>query len=154
MSNGSADSSFSAFAPREAGTGVAEAVEAPGFFDDPRIRAAYIGTEWIGDSPGQIDPQKEVDAQKGLLELNLTTHSDACVALTGGDWDSIVQRRAREEKTLTELGLTTVYAPLTPANVKQPVPGNGAPDAQPADGSDVETDDAPADDDASDLEGA
>ena len=80
--------------------------------------------------------------------------NNTCVALTGGDWDSIVQRRAREEKTLTELGLTTVYAPLTPANVKQPVPGNGAPDAQPADGSDVETDDAPADDDASDLEGA
>ena len=128
-------------------------IDAPGFFDDPAIRAAYIGTEWIGDSPGQIDPQKEVDAQKGLLELNLTTHSDACVALTGGDWDSIVQRRAREEKTLQQLGLQTVYAALTPANVNQPAPGpNGK--QQNSEGGDKETADAPSDDDSSDLEGA
>lgn len=139
-------------------------IEAPGFFDDPRIRAAYCGTDWIGDSPGQIDPQKEVDAQKGLLELNLTTRTDACIALTGGDWNSIVQRRAREEQRLNDLGLTTVYAPMAPANVNAPVPGNGAPGSaapagkpgQPAnnDGGDKEQSDAPADDDASDLEGA
>jgi lambda family phage portal protein len=137
-------------------------IDAPGFFDDPRIRAAYCGSEWIGDSPGQIDPQKEVDAQKGLLELNLTTHSDAAVTLTGADWNSIVERRAREEKKMADLGLTTVYAPLTPANVNAPVSGNGkggngAPGGQQQptnDGGDKESDDAPADDDASDLESA
>lgn len=139
-------------------------IDAPGFFDDPRIRAAYCGADWIGDSPGQIDPQKEVDAQKGLLELNLTTHQDACVALTGANWDSIVQRRAREEQKLDELGLTTVYAPLANANVTAPVPGNGAPGGgapanqpgKPANsgGGDKEDSDAPSDDDASDLESA
>jgi len=130
-------------------------IDAPGFFDDPAIRAAYIGTEWIGDSPGQIDPQKEVDAQKGLLELNLTTHSDACVALTGGDWDSIVQRRAREEQTLEKLGLQTIYAPLVSANVNTPAPGpNQNKNGNSQDKGDQETGDAPASDDASDLEGA
>ncbi len=112
------------------------AIEAPGFFDDARIRAAYVGTEWIGDSPGQIDPQKEVDAQKGLLELNLTTYTDACVALTGGAWDSIVQRRAREEKTIEELGLQTVYAPLVNANLKTAAPNQQGAAGQ--DGSDTE----------------
>jgi lambda family phage portal protein len=127
-------------------------VEAPGFFDNPRMRAAYVGTEWIGDSPGQIDPQKEVDAQKGLLELNLTTHNDACVALTGGDWDSIVNRRAREEQKLADLGLQTVYAPLSNANVSTPAP---APTPKSPDDADKnEQDDPPDDDDSSDLEGA
>lgn len=128
-------------------------IEAPGFFDDPRIRAAYCGTEWIGDSPGQIDPQKEVDAQKGLLELNLTTHSDACVALTGADWDSVAERRSREEQKKRDLGLVTVYAPLTPANVNTPTP-SPAPGATENGGNDNEKGDAPASDDASDLEGA
>lgn len=128
-------------------------IDAPGFFDDPRIRAAYVGTEWVGDSPGQIDPQKEVDAQKGLLELNLTTHSDACVALTGGDWDSIVQRRAREEQTLNDLGLTTIYAPLPPANVNTPIPAT-TPAKNEKEGGDQEGADAPSEDDSSDLESA
>src|SRR5690606_12542726 len=37
-------------------------VDAPGFFADPVRRASWCGARWIGDAPGQIDPQKEVDA--------------------------------------------------------------------------------------------
>ena len=31
---------------------------APGYFADPMIRAAYLGTEWVGDAQGQIDESK------------------------------------------------------------------------------------------------
>ncbi|MBS0364912.1 MAG: phage portal protein [Proteobacteria bacterium] len=132
-------------------------VDAPGFFDDPVIRAAYCGSEWIGDAPGQIDPQKEVDAQKGLLELQLTTHTDACIALTGANWNSVAERRAREETKMKALGLQAIYAPLTPANMPTPAPAGGP--AAPASGSaapadEPDQDDAPSDDDSPELEEA
>ncbi|NMV37235.1 phage portal protein [Ralstonia insidiosa] len=123
-------------------------IDAPGFFDDPTIRGAYCGAIWVGDAPGQIDPLKEINAAKGRLELNITSHSDECVALTGADWDSTIERRAREDARMRELGLVTVYAPLSPANLNGPVP-QPAP-AKPGSGND----DAPSDDDASDLENA
>lgn len=123
-------------------------LDAPGFFDDPTIRAAYCGSVWVGDAPGQIDPAKEVNAAKGRLELNLTSLSDEAVALTGADWDSTVERRSREEKRMQELGLRTVYAPLSPANLNAPVPP--APVKPGADGGA----DVSEDDEASDLENA
>lgn len=39
-------------------------VQAPGFFDDPAIRAAWCGAEWFGDAQGQLDPLKEANAAK------------------------------------------------------------------------------------------
>jgi lambda family phage portal protein len=39
-------------------------INAPGFFNDRAIRKAWCGAEWIGPSPGQIDPVKEVNAAK------------------------------------------------------------------------------------------
>lgn len=124
-------------------------IDAPGFFDDPMIRAAYVGAEWIGDAPGQLDPLKEVNAAKGRLELNLTSHSDECVMLNGADWDSTIERRAREEQRMQELGLQTIYAPLAPANLNGPAPQT-APVKPGSDGAA----DAPEDDEAGDLESA
>ena len=37
-------------------------ISAPGFLTDPIIRQAYLGSEWIGPSQGQLDPTKEVAA--------------------------------------------------------------------------------------------
>lgn len=37
-------------------------LQAPGFFLDPAIRAAWCGTEWYGTAQGQIDPLKEAKA--------------------------------------------------------------------------------------------
>ncbi len=124
-------------------------IDAPGFFDDPYIRAAYLGTAWIGDAPGQLDPLKEVNAAKGRLELNISSYADECVALTGADWEAMIQRRAREEKTLEALGLQTIYASLPPANLNGP-----APAAAPKKGSGSQISEEPADDDAGDLDSA
>ena len=35
-------------------------VIAPGFFDDPLVRAAWCGARWIGPVQGTLDPKKEV----------------------------------------------------------------------------------------------
>lgn len=81
---------------------------APGYFDDPALRAAYLRTNWVGDSQGQIDPMKEVSAAKERLALLLTTYSDETAALSGEDWADIVSRREYEEEIIDEAGLRPV----------------------------------------------
>jgi len=86
-------------------------VIAPGYFQDPAIRRAYLGTKWIGDSPGQIDPTKEVEAARQRIELGLSTHAEECAALTGGDWETKHFQLAREVKMRKEAGLIRDYFP-------------------------------------------
>lgn len=81
-------------------------IEAPGFADDPIVRAAYLGSEWVGDAPGQIDELKEVNAAEKRLGLLLTTHEDEQIKLNGGVWRDTVTRRGREEELLRRTELT------------------------------------------------
>ncbi len=83
-------------------------VVAPGYFDDAAVRAAYLRSEWVGDSPGQIDPLKEVQAAKERLALLLTTYSDETAALTGQDWEDVAARRKFEEELIDDNGLRPV----------------------------------------------
>lgn len=91
-------------------------VVAPGYFQDPAIRRAYLGTKWIGDSPGQIDPTKEVDAAERRINLGLSTYAEECAALTGGDWETKHYELARQVRMRREAGLMDMGAkPATPA---------------------------------------
>lgn len=83
-------------------------IDAPGYFDDPAIRAAYLRTNWVGDSQGQIDPLKEVMAAKQRLALLLTTYSDETAALSGEDWADVISRREYEEELIDEANLRPV----------------------------------------------
>jgi lambda family phage portal protein len=104
-------------------------ITAPGYFDDPAIRAAYLRCEWIGDSQGQIDPLKEVTAAEKRLALLLSTFSDETVALSGMDWEDIVSRRSREEKVIDAAGLRAVL--VDASNVAAPVDPMGPEEAMP-----------------------
>jgi len=94
-------------------------VVAPGYFQDPAIRRAYLGTKWIGDSAGQIDPVKEVEAAGKRIALGLSTHAEECAALTGGDWESKHYQLVRETRMMKEGGLGQALAPA-------PAPGQPA----------------------------
>lgn len=63
-------------------------VNAPGFFNDPLIREAWLGSEWIGPSQGQLDPVKEVNAEVLAIQNGLTTHEAASAKINGSDWDT------------------------------------------------------------------
>ncbi len=39
---------------------------APGFFDNPLARKAYLGCLWIGPSQGMLDPTKEISAEVNM----------------------------------------------------------------------------------------
>jgi lambda family phage portal protein len=104
-------------------------IDAPGFFDDPSIRAAWCGTAWHGDSAGQIDPLKEAQAAQVRLDTMLTTHARETAEITGEDWEDVIERRAWERDIMKDLDLrpepAKVLAPA-PAN-DGPAPGSGDP---------------------------
>jgi lambda family phage portal protein len=75
-------------------------VDAPGFFDDPALRAAYCGAEWIGDGPGQIDPLKEVQAARERIDGNLSNHTLETLEMRGMDWAEVYGQLQAERELI------------------------------------------------------
>jgi len=76
-------------------------ISAPGFFTDPIIRQAYLGTSWIGPSQGMLDPTKEISAEIMACEYGLSTYSDSTTRINGSDWDANIERLVVENTKLT-----------------------------------------------------
>ena len=79
-------------------------ISAPGFLTDPIIRQAYLRSEWIGPSQGQLDPTKEVQASVMAIANGLSTGEAEATKLNGSDFRSNVDRLAVENKLLKEAG--------------------------------------------------
>lgn len=74
---------------------------APGFFDDPIKRAAWLGRMWVGPTRIQINPQVEALADKiDVLELKTKTREQVMTERTGGDFDTKSEQILREEEKL------------------------------------------------------
>ena len=93
-------------------------ISAPGFFADPLVRKAYCGTLWVGDSPGYVDPQKDVSAAKDRIDGRFSSLDEETALLTGGDFEANVRQMAKEQRMLTRAGL---LAPI-PAPKKELTP--------------------------------
>lgn len=108
---------------------------APGYFDDPAIRMAYLGADWVGDAPPSLDPKKEAEASALKVDKGLSDRATEIAANSGRSWTSVVRQLAREKKEMDAAGLTPV-----------PQPGAAAPTNQPgADNSDDDTGDTEGD---------
>lgn len=75
-------------------------IYAPGFFTNPAIRAAYLGSEWLGPSQGQLDPVKEITAEILACGEGFSTHEQSTIKLNGGQWDANVEQLQRENEKL------------------------------------------------------
>lgn len=75
-------------------------IYAPGFFDNPMIRSAYLGSEWLGPSQGQLDPVKEITAEILACSEGFSTHEQSTIRLNGGQWDANVEQLRRENEKL------------------------------------------------------
>lgn len=75
---------------------------APGFFFDPAIRAAWLGSEWIGPSQGQLDPVKEIQAEALACENGFSTREQSTVKLNGGSYEGNVEQLADENAQLSK----------------------------------------------------
>lgn len=79
-------------------------VQAPGFFTDPMIRAAWCGARWIGPVQGQLDPLKEANAAVILTKHGFKTHEQVTLEMGGGDWESNMEQLAMEKRLLSTVG--------------------------------------------------
>ncbi len=80
-------------------------LDAPGFFSDPFVRAAYLKVEWIGPPRGQIDQLKEIRAAEYRVDLGISTLEEETAQLTGGNWETKHTQRAREHKMRIDANL-------------------------------------------------
>ncbi|PKL00057.1 MAG: phage portal protein [Tenericutes bacterium HGW-Tenericutes-1] len=80
-------------------------IKAPGYFNDPSIKNAWCGSEWIGPSPGQINPVQEVTASALKVANGFSTRERETMELTGGNFDDNVTQISRENKALGEASM-------------------------------------------------
>jgi lambda family phage portal protein len=78
---------------------------APGYFADPLIRAAYLGSEWIGPAKGQIQEVQEVEAAAARVRNGFSTIQNETVQLTGGNWEQNHPQQVKEYKKRLADGL-------------------------------------------------
>lgn len=86
---------------------IAEAIalgrlDAPGFFDDPAIRDAWCGCQWVGSSRGHVQPVQEANAAKTRMEMGITTGEQEAMEYGGTDYIENVAQRGRELKAWQE----------------------------------------------------
>jgi lambda family phage portal protein len=75
---------------------------APGFFTDPLVRRAWLGTSWLGDAAGQIDPLKEINAAAARVELTVSSLDEESRKLTGTPWEDKLPQIIKERRYLRE----------------------------------------------------
>ncbi len=97
-------------------------IAAPGYFADPLIRKSYEGALWVGDSPGYIDPQRDITAARERLELGISTLDEETTLITGGDMEKNMPRIRKERKELAEIGL---WQPVQAKNLLPQLPPKG-----------------------------
>lgn len=73
---------------------------APGFFNDPIIREAWLGSEWIGPANISIDPQAEARADQIDLEMQVKTRAQIIMERTGGSFEAKQAQLAKEQRAL------------------------------------------------------
>lgn len=80
--------------------------DAPGFFEDPIRRAAWLGRVWVGPTRVQINPQVEANADRIDLEMHVKSREQVMTERTGGDFDTKSAQILREGAVLGMPGAT------------------------------------------------
>lgn len=78
-------------------------IEAPGFWDSELNRRAVLAVSWVGVTPTQVDPTKEIKALKEALSAGVVSREYICRVLYNMDFNEIAERLVKEEKMLADL---------------------------------------------------
>lgn len=76
-------------------------INAPGFFDDPLIRAAWCGARWDGPAQTHLDPVKEANANEIQVKNGWKTNEQVTREFYGGNWSDNVQNLQQEAKMIS-----------------------------------------------------
>ncbi len=71
-------------------------INAPGFFDDPLIRAAWCGSRWDGPAQTHLDPLKEAKANAILVQNGWKTNEQTTREYYGENWEENMQQLEQE----------------------------------------------------------
>lgn len=113
-------------------------LEAPGFFDDPLIRDAWLSATWTGPVRISLDPKKDAEADKSDIDLGVKTRQQVMTERTGGDFDQKTEQLKREQDARDGLRSSTPTA-----QPPEEDPDDEPEDPEQADGTDDdETEDA------------
>jgi len=89
-------------------------ISAPGFFTDPLIRNAYLGSEWVGPAQGMLDPTKEIKAEVEAIIHGFSTHEASAVRINGSQWQDNIKQLQVEYMQMRKAGIP-VYSDATGA---------------------------------------
>lgn len=118
-------------------------IAAPGYFNDPVIREAWLGSMWIGPSRIQLDPLKEATANQLNVAMGTTTREKIIVENgTGNSFEEVHEGLVKEQRRRDADGLAT------------PAPNTGFANADAKSGKPAKKSDESTDDDNTDDENA
>lgn len=100
-------------------------ISAPGFFTDPIARQAWLQSEWIGPSQGQLDPTKEVAAAVMAIENGLSTREAEAIRLNGSEYSANVDKLIAENARLREANGGNTPAAASPEQPPANEPDTG-----------------------------
>jgi lambda family phage portal protein len=96
---------------------------APGFFNDPVIREAWLGSIWVSTASFiSLDPAKEANAYKTHLEMGTTNRQRIAMELNGSDWSLVHKQLAKEEeqRRVDNVGQQPASDTPAPADAEEP----------------------------------
>ena len=76
-------------------------INAPGYFNDPLIKSAYLNAKWNGPAQGQLNPEQEVAASVLKIQHGFSTHEDECAAMNGSSFEDNVRALVTENEQLS-----------------------------------------------------
>lgn len=80
-------------------------IEAPGFFEDPAMRAAWCHADWYGPTMSILDPVKDITGSALRVQYGLSTREREAAEMTGTDFEENLDQLAWEQARIRELGL-------------------------------------------------
>lgn len=83
---------------------------APGFFNDPIKRHAWLAASWIGLPQGHIQPLQEAKAMRERTEGGFTTIDEETAGYSGGSWGKNHPQSVKENNARTKAGLSEAKA--------------------------------------------
>ncbi len=80
-------------------------LSAPGFFESPLLRRAWLGAAWVGSVMGQLNPLDEVNAAEKAIHIGISSIQNEAIKVNGADWEQLHEQRVREHNARVEAGL-------------------------------------------------
>ncbi len=77
-------------------------ISAPGFFNDPLVRAAWCGARWDGPAQTHLDPVKEANANAIVVANGWKTNEQVTREFYGENYEENVQALAAEKELMNK----------------------------------------------------